>query len=517
MKLGTQLFLCIVAVIGLAMYEMCDFTLSELKPRYREAIEETLVDAAHIVAFELGAHWEEHHGDPAWFARSFPTGTSDPIRAQIYGYLKTSLDLRVTITNKEGIILFDSLDPAKVGSDASQWRDVFLTLRGEYGARTTRDDPENPLSTVLYVAAPIRSAGIVTGVVALGKPTKSSNFFINELRSRLLRVTGLTAFSLVVIASVLARFVTRPIRLLTEYARDVAAGNERPPPRFGKGEIGELGHAFFAMRHALEGHKYVEEYVQHLTHELKSPVAAIRGAAELLEDSSMDVEQRQRFVANIASESGRLQRILERLLELSSLEHQNTELRTERFSLREIVEEVFEALSAKSAVRGVHLTVDAAKPVMIEAERFLVWQLCANVVDNALDFSPPGGTVSASLVPDSVRGTVMLTVRDEGPGFPDYALDRLGEKFYSLPRPDTGKKSSGLGLSFVKAVVRRHAGSVQFSNVSEDVSLRRNDGAAPGKEAQLDAAHGAVVRIELPMSQSQVSRSQVSRGQGSRL
>ena len=88
-----------------------------------------------------------------------------------------------------------------------------------------------------------------------------------------------------------SRWITVPITRLTNYANGVREGRREPLPQLGKNEIGEMGHAFEGMREALEGKRYVEQYIQNLTHEIKSPLSAIKGAAELLAEP---MEERQR-------------------------------------------------------------------------------------------------------------------------------------------------------------------------------------------------------------------------------
>ena len=116
--------------------------------------------------------------------------------------------------------------------------------------------------------------------------------------------------------------ITKSIKLLTKYANDIREGKKAELPKLDNSEIYEMGRSFEKMREALEGKKYVEQYVQTLTHEIKSPISAIRGASELLEED-MTPEQRLRFLLNIQSESKRIQQLLERMLALSSLENSN--------------------------------------------------------------------------------------------------------------------------------------------------------------------------------------------------
>ena len=98
----------------------------------------------------------------------------------------------------------------------------------------------------------------------------------------------------------------------------------------------------------------------------------------------------------------------------------------------------------------------------IRGDGFLLQQSLLNLLDNAIDFSPPGSTVDLTL--DTDGGQVVFGVRDHGSGAPDYALAQLFDRFYSLPRPATGKKSTGLGLALVREVARLHGGDAQFTN-----------------------------------------------------
>jgi two-component system sensor histidine kinase CreC len=105
-----------------------------------------------------------------------------------------------------------------------------------------------------------------------------------------------------------------------------------------------------------------------------------------------------------------------------------------------------------------------AAPVLpdLHADRFLLRQALLNLLDNAIDFSPRGGTLHLNL--DQSGAWLELRIRDEGAGIPDYAQDRVFERFYSTPRPDSGQRGSGLGLNLVEQAARLHGGSISLSN-----------------------------------------------------
>jgi two-component system sensor histidine kinase CreC len=315
----------------------------------------------------------------------------------------------------------------------------------------------------LYVAAPVIRAGRISGVLTVAKPTASVDQFVLHARGKIIAAGSLAAVIVIVLGVLLSMWVTLPLRRLAAYARAVRDGRKVSVPRL-SGETAALAGALEEMRTALEGKAYVEQYVQSLTHELKSPVAAIRAASELLQQD-MSEEDRARFLGNVDRESGRLQDVIERMLELASLEG--------RRELRDVCEVDMAALAAETvaglhdtaAARQVALRCEAAGPCPVRGERFLLRQSIVNLVQNALDFTPAGGTVSVAVQPEP-KG-VRLTVEDTGPGVPAYALDRVFERFYSLPRPSTGRKSTGLGLPFVRQVAELHGGTATLANRSE--------------------------------------------------
>ena len=240
-------------------------------------------------------------------------------------------------------------------------------------------------------------------------------------------------------------------------------------PYLDSAESHELGTAFEEMRDALEGRKQAERHTQALVHEVKTPLAAIRGAAELLQEE-MPPEQRRRFLENIRAETGHMQRIVERLFKLSTVEAKKALSRPERMTPRELINETFGGVRPAFEAAGVRLTSTGETKAEFVGERFLLRQALANLLQNALDFSPPDGCVELRSVQES--GRIAFIVEDEGPGVPDYALGRVFERFYSLPRPLSGQKSTGIGLSLVREIARLHGGDASLGNRPEGKGAR---------------------------------------------
>jgi two-component system, OmpR family, sensor histidine kinase CreC len=215
------------------------------------------------------------------------------------------------------------------------------------------------------------------------------------------------------------------------------------------------------MRDELESKDYVEETVHALTHELKSPLAAIRGAVEILRDEP-PADVRSRFLDNIQTEGERLQRVVDRMLLLATVEQRDVLSERTPVDLVALVRQVLDSRRSRAEEAGVSLAEALPDALTLPGDAFLLEQAAANLVDNAIDFSPPGAEVTTAIA--SAGDAIELTVTDAGPGIPDYALARIFERFYSLPRPQSGQKSTGLGLSFVREAARLHHGRVTVDN-----------------------------------------------------
>lgn len=456
--------MALLLLFGLGLYQIIDWILDDVRPHYLETMEESMVDMATLLASHVSTQVSGDRIPVQDLRAAFDAAKKRHFSARIYEVTKTQINIRVYVTDRNGTVVFDSDGGKDEGQDYSRWNDVRLTLQGKYGARASRSDPNDPMTSLLCVASPIKVNDEIVGALAVCKPTESVRLFM-ELARRDVVILGVVAgAALVLIAVVTTSWITWPIEKLTRYVRAIRDGKRVAPPRLGRSEIGALGTAFEEMRVALEGKQYVEDYVQTLTHQMKSPLSAIRGAAELLEED-MAPEQRRQFTENIRSESARIQDLVDRMLQLSALENRRQLQDVEAVNMPEFLAEIVEGMQPVFA--GKHLTVrltDAA-PVTVICERFLVRQALTNLLQNAVDFSKDGGAISVSASTNDDH--VQIVIEDDGCGVPEYALDKVFDRFYSLLRPDTGKKSSGLGLAFVREVAALHGGLAKLENRPE--------------------------------------------------
>ncbi|MBB6557359.1 two-component system sensor histidine kinase CreC [Acidovorax soli] len=477
MRLGIRLLFAFFLINGIAAFFVLRVFTAEIKPSVREVMEDMMVDTANILAElasdDLVAGRLEGGAVDSAFARHVRIYATRPIDAAIWGFSKQSLDYRIYVTDARGRVLFDSENRA-VGADYSQWRDVARTLRGEYGARSTRDIPDDDASGVMHVAAPIYAPGgsataerRIVGVLTVAKPTRTVQRFIDRAENKVLASGVLLLALSAAVGVAVTLWMVWNVRRLRDYALSVqgpAAGDRDSPPATAlavpevPGELGDLARAMDRMRARLEGRDYIEGYVRALTHELKSPVAAIRGAGELLQDE-LPAADRAEFATQVVQQSERLQRIIDRLLELSKLEQRHHADAQAPVALQDCANAAVAQTRGRAGQRGIELTVSgsgASGPWEPE----LVTLALTNLLDNAIDFAPGGSSVRVELA-----GTT-VAVQDSGPGVPDYALPRLGERFFTTARPGGERSGSGLGLAIVRRVMALHGGQMAVRNTA---------------------------------------------------
>ena len=452
-----------LAAMSVGGWWLAALAADQLHRNYQEAMEETLVDTATILASWLAVEAAGHDGALSISGVSAAMTRADQARlsARIYEVEKSRVSTALQVTDAAGLVVFDSAEPGNVGRDFSRWNDIARTLQGRYGARATRSDPGDSGSAVLHVAAPIRLGERLIGVVSVVKAVESVSPFMRTARQGILRAGIIAGLVTALVALAATVWITRPLARLVAWAEAVKAGGRPAVPRLGGGEVGRLGLAITGLQASLDGRAYVERYVQHLTHELKSPLAGIRGAAELLAEEPPE-DMRRRFLGNITAEGARLQELIDRLLELAGLERRERVVQAEDLPVETLVREVVDDFAPQCIQARVRVEVSAEAGLNVRGERFLVRQALANLLANAIGFAPPDSAVTIRARGDA--GMVVISVRDHGPGIPAWAQERLFERFYSLPRPHSARKGTGLGLVFVREVADLHGGSATLAN-----------------------------------------------------
>ena len=309
--------------------------------------------------------------------------------------------------------------------------------------------------------------------------------FIERAQSKIIRWGALLFVLSIAIGALFTWRFTNKINKLRDYAISVAKGEKAVPPTSSNDELTDLANAMQTMRSELDGKLYVQESVQHLTHELKSPITAIQAALEIISPNMPPADQTH-FLAQIKAQSERVQTIIQNMLGLASLEHQQQLQQVSFVSLDDLSQTQIGLLSSKAAQRAIQFEANQFKTekstdILLQVDSFLLGQAIYNLLENALDFSQDNSKITVSIT-ESIS-QVSIAIHDAGSGIPDYAQTKIFDKFYSLPRPkhtpNAGQKSTGLGLNFVQEVVKLHGGDVTLNNHADGgviaiISLPKN-------------------------------------------
>ncbi|WDE98660.1 two-component system sensor histidine kinase CreC [Lentisphaera profundi] len=449
-------------ISALAIYLFTDSLNTNARRHYLEASEELMYDQVFTLRSLIYALRSD--SDPMALAplkNTFDQHSQEPKltpKAQIYALEKWGSDTELYLTDATGKIIFHSANNQEMGNDFSHWRNITLALAGDYGARATRADKDLPSSSVLHVSLPIYDHNKnISGTITYVKPVKRLSLYLDRAREKIIRTALLTLALLILLCFYFTRRIVRPIEALTDYAKSVGEGQRPQLPATPYGEIKILAHTMEEILKKLDGKAYVESYMQTLSHELKSPLAAMHGALELLDEASP--EQAEKLCSNLRKETTRMTQMVENILFLSRLENQAKPMEMQKLDLKKLCQKILD----ESRERFPHYQFSWQSEVdesPIVGNDFLLQLAINNLIKNAVEFSPEESTIEVKMERDD--NCYHITINDQGSGIPDYALEKIFDRFYSLPRPNNGRKSSGLGLAIVREILTHHQSTIKF-------------------------------------------------------
>lgn len=457
-------------IILLGLWFMSYTFNQQVKPNVRQVVEDTLAENANIIAMLVAEDVYENKVGTAQFDEKIQKALNRKLNANIWQHNKKEINQQIYITDAKGTVIYDSQGIA-TGQDYSRWNDVYLTLQGKYGVRSTRSYEGDPNSSTMFIAAPIyyqtaqNQQQKLIGVVSIGKPNSSVQPYIQRAEDQLLRQAAWITLLSLFLASLVAYWLKHSIDRVRKYAQALAPVNQTPYFRSAK-ELNQVAQAVENMREKLEDRAYVEHYVNTLTHELKSPLTAIQASAELLKED-LPLNDQQQFAQHIYAQSQRLKLLIDRMLWLTRLEKSKHQIELQNFNLSKLIQQVLDQQASQLQSKKIQCLLDIEANCMIHADRFWLQQTIANILDNALDFSAESSKILIQLHRQAHQ-SIQLQIFNEGEWIPEYALSQVFDTYFSLPRPITQQRSSGIGLSIVKQVIEQHHGQIQIQNIQEN-------------------------------------------------
>jgi len=466
LTIGVKLFIAYFIVTSSIVWLVADKVAFRITNGIDQAAEEIMIDSANLLAQMVSNNIHNNEISTDKISNIMSAYLDREVNATIFSVNKKKPNLQIYITNKDGIVIYDSKGEIK-GKDYSQWRDVFLTLKGEYGARSSAYDA-NILEPTAdqkahHVAAPIYHNNQIFGSLTVIKSVADLKPYVLTQKDQINTYAIYILLVSLLFGAGVSVFVTRSTRKLVKYTTALSKGENAVAPKIRQVEFAELSKAIEKLRVDLEGREYVEEYINTMAHELRTPITGIRATAENLL-MPMDNSQRERFIKNILDANKKMDLLVNRLLNLSRIERRDKLENVEKINAKDLIKDVIQSPSRKGniASRSIKVEYTLEREFVINAEKLLAEQALSNIIDNAIDFTPIGSTISIKVSESNTH--VNIQVLDQGKGVPEHARKQIFRHFFSSSRPDTGKRGNGLGLRFVKKIMSLHGGQVSLKN-----------------------------------------------------
>jgi len=395
--------------------------------------------------------------------------------------------IELYLLDPEGNILAFSAEPGKVKRRRVELDPIKQLINGQVTLPLLGDDPRDLEGKKVFTAAPISPDSKLEGYlyVILGGETydsiiqKIQGSYILQLSIRVMAISLIVAF---VAGLVIFAFLTRRLKRLAAVMDKYNSG--MPPEglllplisnKSTYDEIDKLGLTFWQMTERInvqmekleQSDTMRRELVANVSHDLRTPLATMRGYIEtlLLKDESLSIEERRSYLKIAISHCERLSKLITDLFELAKLEAHDSAVHSEPFSLSELVQDVLQKFELTARERNINIVTNIGQELPFAyADIAMIERVLENFLDNALRFTPDEGSVSIVLT-NHDKDSITVQISDTGCGIPENELPRIFDRFYQTDRSRKGKSShSGLGLAVTKKILELHGTAIQVKS-----------------------------------------------------
>ena len=280
------------------------------------------------------------------------------------------------------------------------------------------------------------------------------------------KICGFAILNIVIISAVLVRInlknIFRPIEQINEATKKVALGEydiELETKR--EDEIGELTNNFNKMTRGLKSTENLQkEFINNVSHEIKTPVSSIEGFAKFLKDKNLTDEEREEYANIIIEEAKRLENLTGKILKLSKLNNQEIITNKQEIEVAEQIRKAISLLEPKWSKKDIKMNVSLEEKVFLGDED-LIFQVWVNIIDNAIKFSNEGGSIDIKVYEQDRN--INIEIKDHGIGMKEEELEKVYDRFYQIDRSHS-KEGSGLGLAIVKRIVELSEGKIEIKS-----------------------------------------------------
>ena len=335
----------------------------------------------------------------------------------------------------------------------------------------------------------VEASGENKGYIIVSEIANDILVAVDERKNFILRTVFSVAIVIIIFSVFLNKYILKPIRALVLYTKAIKEKDEKIDKHekylLRKDEVGQLSRSLNDMTADLYKRiDIAETFSSDLAHEIRNPLTSLKGASEVLENTS-DSEKRKKLIKVISHDVERIERLITDYSQMLKDEASLSRAKMIKINLSNVINSVVEDFNSDllNSNKNIKININnsnlnGSKLYVLGAEGKLE-QIVANLLDNAISFSPPNSKVLVTC--NIKKQDAQLIIEDEGPGFNETSIDKVFNRFYSN-RPEKFGEHSGLGLNIVKNIVELHGGSIIASN-------------------QIGHKKGARIEVLLPMYQ----------------
>ena len=310
----------------------------------------------------------------------------------------------------------------------------------------------------------------IKGYIAVSEIANDILVAVDERKNFILRTVISIAIVILIFSVFLNKYILKPIRSLVLYTKAIREKDVKMDKHekyfLRKDEVGQLSRSLNEMTENLQQRiNIAETFSTDLAHEIRNPLASLKGASEIL-NTTTDPEKRKKLIGIIAHDIERIERLITDYSQMLKDEASLSRSKMEKINLINVVQNVCDDFNSDISNLGKKINIEIVKEsknksLEVFGVETRLEQILANLLDNAVSFSPENGSIQVSCLEKEKK--VYLVVEDEGPGFNEKNINQVFERFYSN-RPEKFGKHSGLGLNIVKNITELHGGQIQVSN-----------------------------------------------------
>jgi len=392
--------------------------------------------------------------------------------------------VEIYLLDLEGNILAHDLPPESVQLQRVDLAPIQDLISGQARIPLRAEDPRNPGREKVFSAAEVSNDNRHEGYLYVVLGGEKYDALANDISASYVRRVGLGAIigiiAITAAVSVLVfRLLTRRLTQLTSAVHMMAECDFQRVPDIQKSsktgdEIDCLSEAFSAMSQKIQAQlaqlkrsdSLRRELVSNISHDLRTPLAALQGYLEtlIIKNGSFSDAERDNYLRIARRHSQRLGELIEDLFELSKLDSANVPLREEAFSLPELLQDIVQDFQLETERKGIQLTIEVNEPVgETIADIGLMQRVFENLLRNAIRFTPSQGQITLSV--QSTQDGLAVAIADTGCGIADNELPRIFDRFHRAENGEEAQSSSsGLGLAIVKRILELHGSRITVTS-----------------------------------------------------